>query len=109
MPSSSHGLPRVYEDVDDVDDVNGFGALEGTQQAVVYYSGGTLLMLGSPGPLQGSVARRVFSNAPGQVRIVVAPPPKALAPARPTRVEWAVAVSAGLFAAALIGVLAFVV
>ena len=99
MPPCVHGVSRAYDDVDDLD---------GKELAGVSYSGATLRMLAPPGPFQGAVARMLVSNIPGQVRILVTQAAKPSAPPPLTIGEWAVAVFAGLFAAALIGVVAVV-
>jgi len=115
MPSGSGAVPRVYDDFDDGDTRLDPAALVGGLEGHVSYRGGTALMPAAMAPMpvpmpmpmpQGPAARFVAANTPGRVQIRVSPRPRSGASAKPTSVEWAVAVAAGLLAAVGIGALA---
>lgn len=102
-------VPRVYEDIEAcdtrLDPAIGFGGMAASntsQSAVVIRTTGA-----SVGGLQGPAARFVAVNTPRRIRIMVVSPVVGRLHGAPTRVDWAVAVAAGLMAAgACLGVVA---
>jgi hypothetical protein len=107
MTSGSGAIPRIYyDDLDDSDTRLNPDVLAGLQ-GNVSYRGGTALMPAAVAPvLQGPAARFVAAHTPHRVQIRVTPEARKRTDPKPTVVEWAVAVGAGLVAAIGIGVVA---
>lgn len=127
MAFETGAVPRVYDDVDEGDTRLDPGILSGAPSDGSY-RGGTVLMPAAIAPVLTSArmsatpaARYLAANAPQRIQIHIANQPEPSTPEQvrapmrqgfrhqPSRVEWAVAIGAGLFAAIVIGAVAALV